>query len=66
MTVRTSLYDRASTQRTEAAIIGGTGVVAVVIGIATLIRHPEDHEEPVRGSWHIGITGSGVAVFGQF
>ena len=63
---RNSLYDRASTRRTEAAIIGGVGVVAVVVGIATLIRHPEAHEEPVRSSWHLGITGSGVAVFGQF
>jgi len=64
--VRTSLYDRASTRRTGAAIVGGVGVVAVVVGVATLIRHPEAHDEPVRGSWHIGITGSGVAVFGQF
>jgi len=63
---RASLYDRASTRRTAAMIAGGVGVVATVVGIATLIRHPDDHEEPVRTSWHLGIVGHGFAVSGRF
>lgn len=63
---RTSLFDRAHTRRTEAAVIGAVGVAAAVVGIVTLIRHPEDHEEPVRSAWHIGVTANGLAVFGGF
>ena len=63
---RASLYDRASARRTQAMIAGGIGVVATVVGVVTLIRHPDDHEEPVQTSWHLSISGRGVTVSGRF
>jgi tetratricopeptide (TPR) repeat protein len=63
---RSSLFARAHTRRTEGAVVGAVGVVAAVVGIVTLIRHPEDHEEPVRAAWHVDVTGNGLAVSGGF
>jgi len=63
---RAALFDRAHARRTEGEIVGAVGVAVVVVGIVTLIRHPEDHEEPVRGAWHVGVTRNGLAVFAVF
>lgn len=63
---RQSLYDRRSTRRTQSAIVGGAGLVMAGAGIVMLVVHPRDREERVGTAWHIGLSGNGLAVAGQF
>lgn len=62
---RDSLHSKADTRSLVATIIGIGGVGLLATGIVKLAIHPTVQARPTN-SWNIGISASGLEVFGRF
>jgi hypothetical protein len=63
--IRNELTDRAASRRRSATIVGIGSGVALATGLV-LALWPSADRAPTQASWHVGITGNGLAVAGQF
>lgn len=62
---RRDLRDRASSRRTLGAIVGVASIGLLTVGVVKLVIHPSKQERATT-SWSVGVTSSGVQVFGTF
>jgi hypothetical protein len=63
---RVDLQHRADARRRAALIVGIGSGAAIVLGVVTLVLPARADARSGRTAWNLGITGNGVAVFGQF
>lgn len=63
---RNELYDQSVSRYKWGAALGAAGGSLLIVGVIRLATRPVDHVPSGATSWHVGVSGDGVVVFGGF